>query len=219
MALALLPIVFVLTVMASTLLLQQRGQRLKLPWLTFALVAVTFVVGTFAVFDQAVSDALRRDVDRLVAGEWWRIVSPLIGQDGGLAGLFFNVIVLLFAGAAVENFFGPWMLLGVYLVAGLLSEVAAYTIMQGQGYAGNSVACLGLAGLLLVSALLAPFPPRLAGIIGVIAGALLLVFWDLHGVGFLIGVLAGLGYWLKTRERTSVSSAAPGSPAESSAGS
>ncbi|MEO8262753.1 MAG: rhomboid family intramembrane serine protease [Pseudolysinimonas sp.] len=219
MALALLPIVFVLTVMSSTLLLRQRGQRLKPPWLTFVLVAVTFVVGTFAVFDQAVSDVLRRDFEKLVAGEWWRLISPLVGQDGGLVGLIFNVVVLLFAGAAVENLFGPWMLAGVYLAAGVLSEVAAYTVMPGQGYAGNSVGCMGLAGLLLVSAVVADPPARLIGILGLAAGILLLVFWDLHGIGFAVGALAGLGYWLKTRPRRSATRVAPGSPAESSAGS
>ena len=40
-----------------------------------------------------------------------------------------------------------------------------------------------------------------------------------EGRGWNPYVLAGLGYWLKTRERTSVRRVAPGAPAESSAGS
>jgi membrane associated rhomboid family serine protease len=222
-ALGILPIVFIMTVMCAVLLLRERGQRLKPPWVTFVLAAITLVIGSFAVFDDALLDVLRRDAERLAAGEWWRIVSPLVGQDSGLPGLFFNVIVLVFVGGTVENLFGPWLTLGLYLGAGLVSEVAAYTILPGQGFAGNSVACFGLAGLVIVWALLADWPIRLFGIIGTVAALVIIAMGDLHGVGLTVGALTAVVYWgvrkSKTRPRMSARRAAPGSSGVSRAGS
>ena len=65
-------------------------------------------------------------------------------------------------------------------------------MLQHQGFAGNSVADLGLVALCLVTAAATPrAPARVLGVIGLLAGTALLVTADLHGVGFALGALCG----------------------------
>jgi rhomboid protease GluP len=200
-------------------LMQQKGERFRWPFATLGIAAVTLVVSVLAEFDPVLLAGLGRDRDALLAGEWWRMVTPLFAQDGGWPGLIFNLVSLLVLGTAVELTFGRGMLLAVYFAAGLVSEVAAYTVLQGQGFAGNSVANFGLAGFVAVIGVFTGSMPRLFGVLSLIGGMVLVVTANLHGVGYLVGALIGVAYGLKTRPRRSVSRVAPGSPGESSAGS
>lgn len=164
--------------------------RLRLPVATFAIAVITLGFSTWANLDPEVLDALRRYRDRLTDGEWWRLITPLVVQDGGWVGTIFNIATLLVLGALVESLFGWRTLLGVYLTAGLVSEVVAYTLIQDQGFAGNSVAVMGLAGLLAVTWLHTPVrAARIAGAIGLAAGIALVVTANLHGAGFMVGAV------------------------------
>ncbi|MEO8095309.1 MAG: rhomboid family intramembrane serine protease [Pseudolysinimonas sp.] len=198
----LLPTVFTVSVVAAVLLVQATGRKLRWPFVTIALALVTMVVGAITIYDDSVLDVVKRDGIRLVEGQWWRLFTPLVGQDGGLWGLLFDLAMLVAVGTAVENLFGRWMLLGVYVASGLVSEVAAYTLLPGQGFAGNSVANFGLAGLLVVTAAFSPIPARVVGLIGLGAGLILDVTLNLHGVGFTVGALVGLVVWAVKRRRT-----------------
>ena len=189
----LIPLI-VMTSMTIMFLRQQDSLRkLRVPWVTLAIFALTLGVGAFAVFDDAILDAIRRDPDRLQSGEWWRLITPLVGQDGGLSGLIFNLVILLAVGAVVENLFGWKLLLVTYLAAGILSEVAAYTIMPNQGFAGNSVANFGLIGLVCAFGVMSSNAARLTGALGLLGGVVLLLLWDLHGIGIAVGALIGVG--------------------------
>ncbi len=213
----------IVSAMIGVLLIRARSQQFRVPWVTLAIALVTLVVGVLALFDPVLLAAISRDREALLAGEWWRIITPLFGQDGGGFGLTFNLVALLAFGTFVELAFGWRMLLVTYFAAGLVSEVAAYTLLPGQGFAGNSVANFGLVGLLAVVAATQAFPLRLLGGLVLLGGLLLLIGGNLHGVGFAVGGLVGLVYvlvaWAKTRPRRPASSAAPGASAESSAGS
>jgi rhomboid protease GluP len=207
----------------GVLVMRARGKQFRIPWVTLAIALVTMVVGVLALFDPALLAAISRDRDALLAGEWWRIITPLFGQDSGGFGLIFNLAALLAFGTFIEVTFGWRMLLVTYFAAGLVSEAAAYTVLPDQGFAGNSVATVGLVGLLAVAAAAQPFPLRLFGGFVLLGGLALLIGGDLHGVGFAVGALVGVIYvlvgWAKTRPRRPASSVAPGASAESSAGS
>jgi len=184
------------TVSAGVLTLQQRGTRLRMPWATFALAAVVLAVSIAGELSADLLGTLGRDLARLQAGEWWRAATPLVVQDGGWPGLIFNVVALVAIGALVETPFPRWVVPIAFIVTGLVGELAAYTIMPGQGFAGNSVANLGLAVLVLVAGLRSPrVPARIAGAVGMLAGAILLVAWDLHAVGVIVGALLALVLW------------------------
>ncbi|MCU1416413.1 MAG: hypothetical protein JWP32_587 [Schumannella sp.] len=222
-------LVFLLIVIASatagSAVMRARGQSLRWPLMTIGIAVVTLVLSVLALFDEGMLASLGRNRDALLAGEWWRIVTPLFAQDGGWPGLIFNIVALLVLGGFIEIALGGWMLVVTYFVSGLLTEVVAYTLLPGQGFAGNSIANFGVAGALAVIGVGATsdLRVRVLAIVSLAAGAFLLVTLNLHGAGYAIGALIGVGYVLLTRSkdrpRISAKSVAPGSPGESSAGS
>ena len=178
------------SVFAGGLVLRQRGKKLRFPWLTVVIALVTLVFSVLGEFDRDILDLLRRDGFGLTQqGEWWRIVSPLVVQDGGWPGLIFNLLTLVVLGTLVESIFGARLLAVAYLAAGLISEVAAYTLLQNQGFAGNSVANMGLAGLIGIVAVTGAgaMPARIVGGLSLLAGAWLVFTGNLHGVGYVGG--------------------------------
>jgi hypothetical protein len=150
--------------------------------MVFTVTAVTSVLG-LAV--PAVLNTLERTPEGL-HGQWWRTVTSLFVQDGGILGTVSNLAFLALLGVLAERLAGPRWWLVAYVGAGLAGELAGYA-WQPTG-AGNSVAICGLAGLLIV-ALLAGTPlPRLAPMAVLWwCGALLAAHW---GTGAL---LAGIG--------------------------
>lgn len=186
--------------------------RPPVPRATMVLALVTAAVSTAGNLAPGVLAALGRDRDLLMAGQWWRIITPLLVQDGGWAGMAFNLAVLLIAGTFAETLHGPRTTVTGYLLAGVVSEVAAYTVLQHQGFAGNSVANLGLCGMYLVTmARDSHGVTRALSAVGLMAGAGLLATGDLHGVGFATGVAAGVvAVALRPRGRRGVRAARPG---------
>lgn len=176
---------------AGLLHLRRDRRRLRLPVATLVLAAVTLTMSTLANLNPVVLAALGRDRDQLLAGQLWRLVTPLFAQDGGWPGTISNIVGLLFVGTIVETLHPRRVLVGVYFLAGILSEIAAYSYLPNQGFAGNSVADLGIAALLLVTAVTARRTPAQAvAVLGLLAGTILLVTGNLHGVGFTAGSLA-----------------------------
>jgi membrane associated rhomboid family serine protease len=189
-------------IMAGIVTLRTTGRRLRMPWATIALAALVTVVSVIGELVPSVLSTLGRDVDRLLAGEWWRAVTPLVVQDGGWPGLIFNVIALVGVGAVVEARYRRWLVPLVFVLVGLVGELAAYTLYAGQGFAGNSVANLGLAGFLVLSGLFAAdVRARILAVIGVAAGIVLLVLGDLHAVGIVAGCAIGLTVQVSARVR------------------
>jgi membrane associated rhomboid family serine protease len=188
----LINLTFVAAIGAGIRFVVGSGGRFSFPAATLALAGITLAVSIAGNLDQAILDSLDRNRDQLLSGEVWRIFTPLFVQDGGWAGTASNIIALLFIGTITETIFNRRILLGTYFTAGLLSEIAAYTIFQHQGYAGNSVAILGLAGLCLVTfATQAETVTKALAVIGLLAGAALLLTGNLHGVGFTVGAVLG----------------------------
>lgn len=68
-----------------------------------------------------------------------------------------------------------------------------------------SVANFGLIGLVRAFGVMSANAARLTGALGLLGGVVLLVLWDLHGIGFAVGALIGLGIgvvrWARDRAR------------------
>lgn len=127
-------------------------------------------------------------------GDWWRTVTALLVQDGGVAGTLSNLAFLVAAGAVAEQVTSrPRWLLG-YFGAGLTGELAGYAWQPHGG--GNSIAVCGLAGVVAVAlwrrdTLLPPYAPT---IVLIWCGALLAGIWyPLVAAGVVAGVLARAG--------------------------
>lgn len=179
--------------MGSGPVLRATNQHFRRPWMTITLAIMTCITSTLGNVFPAVLDALDRDRSLLLDGQWWRIVTPLFVQDGGWAGTIFNIVALLVLGAFVESLYSQRTLIIVYFAVGLISEAFAYTLLQHQGFAGNSVAVMGLAGLIGVTCVRSgPAPARIIGAIVLLAGIVLISAANLHGIGVAAGAIIGL---------------------------
>jgi membrane associated rhomboid family serine protease len=158
-------------------------------------VAVTTVLCVTALLHwifPGVRPALQRDASRIVNGEWWRIGTALLVQDGGVAGTVSNLISLMLVGSAAERLWGTRRWLLIFFVGAICSEVAALA-WQPIG-AGNSVANFSLAGAVAVLCVLArpSLAVRLTAAVTLAAGAALIVLRDIHGAATLAGAVIAL---------------------------
>jgi membrane associated rhomboid family serine protease len=90
-----------------------------------------------------------RDPAAIRDGQWWRLGTSLVFQDGGLAGTVFNLATLALVGLLAERSLGAWRTLACY-AAGAVAGQSAAMLTHSVG-AGNSIAVCGLAGGLLAS--------------------------------------------------------------------
>lgn len=142
----------------------------------------------------------------LQAGQWWRLLTPMLIHFGILH-LAMNGMWFWELGRRIEWRQGPWMMLGLSLVFGLVSNAAQY-LFGGPGlFGGLSGVLYGLLGHIWLYQWLAPAPvyrmPRgvlvmmlvwlLLCLTGVIS---LLGFGQIanaaHVGGLLVGCLSGL---------------------------
>lgn len=156
-------------------------------------VAVTVLCGSLLqAFDPSLLPALERNRASIVSGEWWRMLSALFVQDGGITGTVFNLVALLALGRIAERLLGARRWLVVFFLGAILSEGVALW-WQPVG-AGNSVANFSLAGASCVlcarsggpSARFIPLWVALGGF------AALLMLRDIHGAAAVFGGLVAL---------------------------
>ncbi len=121
-----------------------------LPIVTLAVFAVTEMCNVLQIFFPQVLGALRRDPAALQAGQWWRVVTPLLVQSDGWWAVAYVALGILLAGIVAERIYGHLRWLLLYLGGGLVGEVAGYA-WDPHG-AGSSVGVFGLLGGLLVYA-------------------------------------------------------------------
>jgi membrane associated rhomboid family serine protease len=180
----------------------------RLPVVTAVVFAVTTVTSVLGLAVPGVLAALER-TPRGLHGEWWRIVTALFVQDGGVLGTVSNLAFLALLGVLAERLVGPRWWLVAYFGAGLAGELAGYA-WQPTG-AGNSVAVCGLAGLLIVALLAGTRLPALAPMAVLWwCGALLAGPWGtgalLAGVGGAVAVQAARP-WAVTAGRLAAAAA------------
>ncbi len=92
---------------------------------------------------------MRRDPAALAAGQWWRVVSPLVALDGNIWLHFvYDTLGLLLVGIVVERLLGPGRWLILFFAGALAGTVAGYA-WNPYG-AGTSIALCGLIGGLVI---------------------------------------------------------------------
>lgn len=162
-------------------------------WPVLTLGVAALVLATFAL-QSALPDLLpllSRDPRMLASGEVWRAVTALFAQDGGTSGLLFNLFWLLLLGTAAERRFSRAGWLVAYFLGGIVTEFAALA-WQPHG-AGNSVACFALAGALCSDWREGRWRwwRTGVGLTGLAAAAVLLFANNIHGIGFVAGLVIG----------------------------
>jgi membrane associated rhomboid family serine protease len=140
----------------------------------------------------------------IAAGEWWRLLTPMI-LHGGALHLLLNSFVLWIYGPDVEQAFGTPRFLALYLVGGFMGSVGSYAFGPcPQPSVGASGAIFGIVGALLVylfrrrdSAMIQQYMRGIIGfvVINLLFGFVLSASIDnfAHIGGLLGGALVGFG--------------------------
>jgi membrane associated rhomboid family serine protease len=178
------------------------GARTFVPHGTILLVALVAIPTTLQFVIPWLLPLFERDRAMFFAGQWWRIVTTLVVQDGGISGAIFNVITLAVVASVAEAMAGGRKLLLLFVVGGVCAEVVALS-WQPVG-AGNSIANFSVAGGVIACCLMRPRPWRIVAValVTLTAHLALLVMHDIHGAAALIGFALGqILIWLPRRGR------------------
>lgn len=80
----------------------------------------------------------------IVLGQWWRLVLPIFLHIGFMH-ILMNSVILYFLGIQLEEFFGSFEFLGLYLLSGIAGNVASFAFSNSIS-AGASTSLFGLFG-------------------------------------------------------------------------
>jgi rhomboid protease GluP len=83
------------------------------------------------------------------AGEWWRLLTPMLVHGGPLH-VFLNMYILFIYGPNVEQAFGTVRFVLMFLIAGFLGSAFSYAFPPDVGSVGASGAIFGVVGILVV---------------------------------------------------------------------
>lgn len=170
---------------------------------SISIIALTTLVFVLQSTDPEILPALQRDIERLKAGEWWRLVTPLFVQSQGLFQFLFNMMFMIVLLPMAERLYGTrlWLL---YFVAGVAGQVANYAWNPTGG--GSSTAVFGVMGSLLVYVLwtrqYVPKQYPIFAVLGILGAVAMIFVHDGHGPGLLSGAALAVAIcWLRPPER------------------
>ncbi|GAA3452026.1 rhomboid family intramembrane serine protease [Dactylosporangium matsuzakiense] len=155
-------------------------------WVVFAAVAVFSFLQLLAA--PALFTALRRDRTAIADGQFWRLLTSAVVQDGGWAGTIFNLIALAALGLLAERLWGTRRWLALALCVQILGGLWGL-VVQPIG-AGTSLIDFGLGGALATTAAVVHRSPL--AVVSLAAGSALLLLGDIHGGAVLAGALFAL---------------------------
>jgi GlpG protein len=95
--------------------------------------------------------------DSLAAGQWWRLLTPML-LHFGILHLSMNALWYWELGRRIEQQQGPWLLLLLTLLFGLVSNLAQYGFGGPSLFGGLSGVLYGLLGYCWIYQRLAPTP-------------------------------------------------------------
>ncbi|NUR91242.1 MAG: rhomboid family intramembrane serine protease [Nonomuraea sp.] len=149
----------------------------RVPLATAVLVVVTAVPSLLQFVIPGLEPALMRDPAAISQGQWWRLVTALVVQDGGLFGTLTNLVFLAVLGFLAERALGAGHMLLLYGTGAVVGEATGY-LLDAPG-AGNSITVCALAGGLAVASWL--------GRADRMAGAVAAFYLAVIGIGQLTG--------------------------------
>jgi membrane associated rhomboid family serine protease len=181
----------------------------------FPIVAVvaTIVIGIPSLLQFAfpgIGDALSRKPGLELEGQWWRVGTALLAQDGGLVGAIFNLLVVAVVVFFGERAWGRWRAVVLFLVPSLVLNLLAVVWNASGG--GSSFASDGLLLSVCALGILTLRRPLVyaCAAIAVAAGIVLIVANDAHGLAMVLGFLLGLAFGYSRRPKSGVTESEDG---------
>jgi rhomboid protease GluP len=127
------------------------------PYATWAILAITIAVSLWVDFGpngDRILDALALDKERVLAGEYWRLVTVALVHATTIPIAFlhlgFNMYALYIVGPLVEALYGRVLFVTFYVLAAIGGSIGSYLFVPGPSV-GASGAIFGLFGLLFLS--------------------------------------------------------------------
>ncbi|MBD5069837.1 MAG: rhomboid family intramembrane serine protease [Lactobacillus sp.] len=124
------------------------------PIITYGLITINllvFIGMTLSGGSENVANLIRWGAKYnplIIQGEWWRLVTPMFIHIG-LEHLALNMLTLYFLGIQLEQLFGKWRYLVLYLVSGIGGNIFSFALSNNVS-AGASTALFGLFGAYLM---------------------------------------------------------------------
>lgn len=155
--------------------------------------AVVAVASSARLLFPELLDAFRREPARTRdSGEWWRILTAGMVEDGGVAVTLLNLVLLAIAAIVAVRVWDWYRAVGLFVLGQVLWGLFTTFVSPSVG-AGTSGATLALAASLAGLWPVVGAPRRLlaGSATTFVLGAVLVLFGDAHGVAVLIGMLLG----------------------------
>jgi rhomboid protease GluP len=162
--------------------------KTKAPIATYSLIAINILVGVLIYlyslksgtsYSQLLYDFGAKVTDKIIAGEYYRFITPIF-LHAGVTHLLINCFSLYAVGTSVEIIYGRTKFLIVYMIAGIMGNVASFMFSPSWGV-GASGAIFGLLGALLYFGIERPA-----------------LFKKLFGYNIIITIIINLGYGFST---------------------
>jgi rhomboid protease GluP len=169
---------------------------MRVPLATVGLVAPTVALTVAHLRHPGILFAVRRDPELLAAGQWWRVISPILVQPDPLVVTLLVFAMVIAAGWLCERALGPGRTAVLYIVGGLAGEAVGY-LWQPHG-AGCSVAGCGCLGGLCALWIRSPGLPRRFALSWLVVAVVDALLRDIHGAPILAGALVGAALAART---------------------
>ncbi|MBA4385167.1 MAG: hypothetical protein C0410_10570 [Anaerolinea sp.] len=124
--------------------------KAKTPMVTYVILGVTILMYGLQYLSQSLLNGvdlpfvMGGKVNELILrGQVWRLITPVL-LHGGILHLAFNMYALFSIGRSLEQFYGHWRYLALYLVAGYTGNVLSF-LLSANPSLGASTAIFGLA--------------------------------------------------------------------------
>ena len=116
---------------------------------TMAIIGVVVFTYLLQIFiGQEVVSELALVPSLIDAGEWWRLLTPILVHGGALH-LFLNMYILFMYGPQVEQTFGTGRFVVMFLLSGLMGSAFSYAFPPDTASVGASGAIFGVVGVLV----------------------------------------------------------------------
>lgn len=157
-------------------------------WGILALWCVVAVPSLLQLAVPGMLEAGRRESAAILAGQWWRLVTSVVLQDGGWYGTAFNLVTLAVTLLLAQREVTTGVVAALFVTGGIVSNVLT-VLTFGETGAGNSMATMFL-GVTAVA--LAPDRGRRRTVVLSVVAAvtvLKLVIGDIHGLALAAALL------------------------------
>jgi membrane associated rhomboid family serine protease len=114
----------------------------RFPVVALALTVIIGVPSLLQFIFPAISDVFSRQPSLELQGQWWRALTAVLAQDGGLVGAIFNLAVVAVVTVLGERAWGRWRMLLLFLLPSIILNLLAVAWNAPGG--GSSFASDGL---------------------------------------------------------------------------